>query len=143
MRARVTKVKRRYGDAVTVETLEQGPDRVEAPCPHFGACGGCRWQDLDYAAQLRHKTSQVRDALERIGHQSDFELDPIVPADPTFGTATRSSSRSDRGARGPALGFHRAGRWDEVLPLEVCLLVGDAVNRAPRTVEAWAAASAA
>ena len=50
VRARVTKVKRRYGDAVTVETLEKGPDRVEAPCPHFGACGGCRWQDLAYEA---------------------------------------------------------------------------------------------
>ena len=80
VRARVTKVKRRYGDAVTVETLEKGPDRVEAPCPHFGACGGCRWQDLAYEAQLRHKTSQVRDALERIGHQTDFVLDPIEPA---------------------------------------------------------------
>jgi 23S rRNA (uracil1939-C5)-methyltransferase len=141
VRARVTKVKRRYGDAVTVETLEKGPDRVEAPCPHFGACGGCRWQDLAYEAQLRHKTSQVRDALERIGHQTDFVLDPIEPAVSTFEYRNKVEFTFTAGPDGTALGFHRAGRWDQVLPLEVCLLVGDAVNRARRTVEAWAAAS--
>src|ERR1043165_5921317 len=65
-RARVTKVKRSYGEARTVETLEPGPDRVAAPCPHFGACGGCRWQDLRYERQLEHKQPQVLDALQRI-----------------------------------------------------------------------------
>jgi 23S rRNA (uracil1939-C5)-methyltransferase len=137
VRARVTKVKRRYGDAVTVEVLERGPDRVEAPCPHFGACGGCRWQDLDYVAQLGHKTSQVRDALERIGHQTGFELDPIVPALDTLRYRNKVEFTWTPGPDGPSLGFHRAGRWDQVLPLDHCLLVGDAFNRARRTVEAW------
>ncbi len=141
VRARVTKVKRRYGDAVTVEVLERGPDRVEAPGPYFGSCGGCRWQDLDYEAQLRHKTSQVRDALERIGHQTDFELDPIIPAVSTFGYRNKVEFTWTAGPDGPSLGFHRAGRWDEVLPLQACLLIGDAMNRARATAEAWGRAA--
>src|SRR3954463_10408214 len=61
VRARVTKFKRRYAEANTVEVLQPGPGRVTAPCSHFGVCGGCAWQDLDYSEQLRHKQAQVTD----------------------------------------------------------------------------------
>src|SRR4051812_3002749 len=84
VRARITKVKRRHAEGVAVERIELGPDRVDAPCPHFGPCGGCRWQDLLYERQLEHKATQVRDALERIGHLSGYDLDPIVPAGEQF-----------------------------------------------------------
>jgi 23S rRNA (uracil1939-C5)-methyltransferase len=138
VRARVTKVKRRYGEAAVVETIERGPDRVPAPCPHFGACGGCRWQDLDYAAQLREKTAQVREAITRIGHQSDFVLDDVLPANRTYGYRNKLEYSWTQGPHGPSLGFHRAGRWDQVLPIEVCLLMGDEANEARRAVEDWA-----
>lgn len=140
VRAQVTKVKRRYGEARVVATLERGPERVPAPCPHFGACGGCRWQDLEYHAQLREKQEQVRAAITRIGHQSSFTLDEIVPAQRTFGYRNKLEYSWSDGPEGPSLGFHRAGRWDEVLPVEVCLLMGDAANEARRVVEAWARA---
>jgi len=55
VRARVTKWKRRYAEASTVEMLHPGPGRVQARCPHFGTCGGCSWQDLGYEHQLAHK----------------------------------------------------------------------------------------
>src|SRR5919109_5257910 len=64
VRARVTKFKRRYAEARAVEVLEPGPGRVAARCAHFGVCGGCAWQDLEYARQLEHKQAQVGDALE-------------------------------------------------------------------------------
>ena len=80
VRARVTKYKRRYAEARAVELLEAGPGRVEAPCPHFGVCGGCAWQDLEYARQLEHKQAQVVDALERLGRLEGYELLPIEPA---------------------------------------------------------------
>src|SRR5512147_3121602 len=67
VRARVTKVKRGYAEALATEVLVPGPQRVEAPCPHFGACGGCRFQDLAYEAQTAAKEAQVRDALVRLG----------------------------------------------------------------------------
>src|SRR5256885_12535767 len=61
VRAKVTKGKRAYAEARTLEVLEPGPDRVEPRAPHPGA----PWQVLRYEAQLREKEAQVRDALER------------------------------------------------------------------------------
>src|SRR6187397_2364085 len=61
VRARVTKVKRGYA----------GAPRVEAPCRHYPECGGCRFQDLAYEAQIAAKHEQVRDALVRLGRIDD------------------------------------------------------------------------
>src|SRR3954452_4304763 len=66
VRARVTKVKRNHAEALAVEVLEPGPERVEAPCSHYPACGGCRFQDFAYESQLAQKQAQVRDALVRL-----------------------------------------------------------------------------
>src|ERR671914_2346004 len=60
VRARVTKVQRRHAEALAVEVLEPSPLRVEAPCSHYPACGGCRFQDLAYESQLESKAGQVR-----------------------------------------------------------------------------------
>ena len=70
VRAAVTKTKRDYGEARTLEVIEAGPDRVEPRAAHPGAT----WQVLRYEAQLREKEAQVRDALERIGR---FEGPPV------------------------------------------------------------------
>src|SRR4029450_12838066 len=65
VRARVTKVQRRHAEAVTVEVLEPSPLRVDAPCEHYPACGGCRFQDLAYEAQLEAKAAQGGDGVVR------------------------------------------------------------------------------
>src|SRR5919198_12990 len=80
--ARLKKVKRNHAEAVAVDVLEAGPARVDAPCAHFPACGGCRFQDLAYAAQLEQKQAQVEDALRRIGGIAEPPLEPIVPCRP-------------------------------------------------------------
>src|SRR5438093_12676128 len=80
VRARVTKVKRNHAEALAVEVLEAGPERVDAPCAHYPACGGCRFQDLAYEAQAAAKEEQVADALRRIGGLAGAPLEPIVPA---------------------------------------------------------------
>ena len=67
VRARVTKVKRNHAEAVSLAVVEPGAPRVEAPCAHYPDCGGCRFQDLAYDAQLAAKAQQVGDALARIG----------------------------------------------------------------------------
>ena len=85
VRARVTRYKKRYAEARVVELLEPGPGRVEPVCSHFGVCGGCAWQDLDYAEQLRYKQAQVEDALRRLGHLDGFSVLPIVPAAERYG----------------------------------------------------------
>src|SRR6185312_6728283 len=138
VRARVTKYKRRYAEARAIELLEAGPGRVEAPCPHFGTCGGCAWQDLDYARQLEHKQAQVVDALERLGRLEGYELRPIEPAVAQFGYRNKLEYSWSEGPDGPSLGFHVAGRWDQLLPIEACLIAGTPSNDTRAAAERWA-----
>jgi 23S rRNA (uracil1939-C5)-methyltransferase len=70
---------------VQIASCTPSPDRIEAFCQHFSVCGGCKWQNLDYEAQLRHKQQVVEDALLRIGKVEIAEFLPILGApDTTF-----------------------------------------------------------
>ncbi|MGA9761978.1 MAG: 23S rRNA (uracil(1939)-C(5))-methyltransferase RlmD [Gaiellaceae bacterium] len=138
VRARVTKVKRSHAEAETIEVLEPGPSRVEAPCPYFGACGGCRFQDLAYEVQCESKAAQVRDALVRIAGLSEPPLEPITPAEEIYGYRNKLEYSFSATPDGPALGFHRAGRWDELLPIESCLLTTELGNSIRAAVVEWA-----
>jgi 23S rRNA (uracil1939-C5)-methyltransferase len=138
VRARVTKVQRRHAEALAVEVLEPSEKRVEAPCDHYPACGGCRFQDLAYDAQIGAKESQVRDALVRIGGISEPPLEPILPAESIFRYRNKLEYSFTPAPSGPALGFHRAGRWDEVLDIAECWLTTDLGNRIREAVRAWA-----
>jgi len=139
VRARVTKVKRSHAEAIALEVVEAGAPRVEAPCRHYHeGCGGCRFQDLAYDAQLEAKAAQVRDALERIGRLSGFELEPAVPAECVFHYRNKLEYSFTPGEDGVALGLHRAGRWDEVLDIDKCWLTTDVGNGIRNAVREWA-----
>jgi len=138
VRARVTKVKRSHAEALALEVLEPGPQRVEAPCPHFGACGGCRFQDLAYEAQLEAKQVQIVDSLRRLGGIAEPPVGPIVPSSSIYGYRNKLEYSFTQTEAGPALGFHAAGRWDEVLAIEVCLLTTDTGNAIRDAVQGWA-----
>lgn len=78
--------------------LEPSPDRVEPRCAHFGRCGGCLWQQIDYAAQLRAKAAMVTDALERIGGFAPIRnLEVIASPDPYAYRARARFVESDGG----------------------------------------------
>src|SRR5438128_1962188 len=128
VRARVTKVKRNHAEALAVEVVEPGAPRVEAPCAHYPACGGCRFQDLAYEAQTAAKAEQVADALKRIGRIDDPPLEPILPAESVFHYRNKLEYSFTQTPSGAALGFHQAGRWDEVLEVERCWLTTDLGN---------------
>jgi 23S rRNA (uracil1939-C5)-methyltransferase len=136
--ARVTKTKRGFAEAVAESVLEPSSERVEAPCRHFGVCGGCRFQDLAYESQLAAKEQQVRDALVRIGRCVDPPLEPIVPAASVYGYRNKLEYSFASGEDGVELGFHRAGRWDEVVGIEECLLTTDVGNAIRLAVRDWA-----
>ena len=138
VRARVTKVQRRHAEAVTTELLAPGPVRVEAPCAHYPACGGCRFQDLAYEAQLEAKHAWVEDSLRRIAGIPDLPLEPIVGAESVFHYRNKMEYSFAPGPDGPVLGLHRAGRWDEVLELERCWLTTEVGNAIRNTIQAWA-----
>ena len=138
VRARVTKVKRGFAEAATEALLEPGPNRVTAPCGHFGVCGGCRFQHLAYEVQVAAKEQQVRDALSRIGRIPDPPLEPIVPAKSIYGYRNKLEYSFSAGEDGVELGFHRAGRWDEVIDIEECLLTTNLGNAVRLAVRDWA-----
>src|SRR5207244_1205412 len=84
VRARVTKVKRNHAEALAVVVLEPGPERVEAPCAHYPACGGCRFQDLAYESQLAQKQAEgggyLRHLVVREGRNTGQTLVQLVTA---------------------------------------------------------------
>jgi 23S rRNA (uracil1939-C5)-methyltransferase len=132
-------VKRGYGGGLATEGVRPGRQRVEPSCAHFGACGGCRFQDFAYEAQLEQKHAQVRDALVRLGGFVDPPLEAILPCEPEIfhyrNKLEYSFTSTDDGV---ALGFHRAGRWDEVLEIERCWLTNDLGNGIRDAVRDWA-----
>jgi 23S rRNA (uracil1939-C5)-methyltransferase len=138
VRARVTKVKRGFAEGVVTELIDPSTARVVAPCRHFGVCGGCRFQDLAYETQLAEKERQVRDALVRIGKFVEPPLEPIMPAASEYGYRNKLEYSFTAGEDGVDLGFHRAGRWDEVIGIEECLLTTELGNAIRLAVRDWA-----
>ncbi len=138
VRARVTKVQRRHAEALATEVLVAGPQRVDAPCAHYPACGGCPFQDLAYDAQVAAKERWVRDSLERLAGLAEPPLEPIVPAASQFGYRNKLEYSFTQLEDGPSLGFHKAGRWDEVLEIEKCWLTTDLGNAIRNRVREWA-----
>ena len=130
-RTRLTKIKKQFLEADFVELLSPSPDRVSAPCIHFGPCGGCKWQELAYEAQLSFKRQQVVDALTRLGGFRDLVVPPVLGATNTlyyrnkmefsFGRRWRLPNASEAEPEW-ALGLHIAERFDKVLDLDECRL---------------------
>jgi 23S rRNA (uracil1939-C5)-methyltransferase len=130
LRVRLVQARSRFGRGVIDAVEEPSPHRVEAPCPYFGRCGGCRLQHMAYPAQLAFKAKQVADALERIGGLTGVPVRPILGAVDTLGyrnkmefTVTRSSTDSNM-----TIGLHEADRYDSVLDIERCLLQSEPMN---------------
>jgi 23S rRNA (uracil1939-C5)-methyltransferase len=138
VKARVTKVQRRHAEAVATEIITPGPVRVEAPCRHYPACGGCRFQDLAYDTQVQTKHQWVADSLQRIAGLADAPLEPIVPAASQFHYRNKMEYSFTQAEDGPTLGLHRAGRWDEVLQIDKCWITSDVDNAIRNTMREWA-----
>ena len=138
VRARVTKVQRRHAEAIATEVIVAGPQRVAAPCAHYPACGGCRFQDLAYDAQLAAKEQWVADSLQRLAGLTDPPLEPIIGAASQFGYRNKMEYSFTANDGQPTLGLHRAGRWDEVLEIEKCWLTSDLGNAIRNRMREWA-----
>ena len=138
VKARITKVKRNHAEALATEVVSTGPKHVDAPCAHYPACGGCRFQDLAYEEQLAQKQAWVADSFRRLGGMPDAPIEPIVPAEEIFGYRNKMEYSFTQLEDGPALGFHKAGRWDEVLEIEKCWLTTDLGNAIRNAVRDWA-----
>jgi 23S rRNA (uracil1939-C5)-methyltransferase len=129
LRVRLVQARSRFGRGVIDAIEEPSPARVEAPCPYFGRCGGCRLQHMAYPAQLAFKAKQVVDALERLGGLKGIEVRPIIGATETFGYRNKMEFTVTRGSKEPmVVGLHEADRYDSVLDIDRCLLQSDRMN---------------
>jgi 23S rRNA (uracil1939-C5)-methyltransferase len=138
----VTKPKKRFAEARTVEVVRAAADRLPDTCVHGGEpCPGAPWQGLPYERQLSHKQEQVGEALDRIGGLEGYELEEIVPATEQWRYRNKleySFGEDDEGE--PTLGFHARGRWDLIVGVEDCHLASEAGNEARNAVRDWARA---
>ena len=109
VRAQVTKTTKRFGVTRVVERLHSTPDRVEAPCPVYPECGGCKIQDWEYARQMEFKAQVVKDALEHIGKFTPRVPIEPVPADHTLHYRNKANYAVEKRGRHPSIGFYRQG----------------------------------
>lgn len=131
VKAEVGKAKRAYAEARVVEVVEPSPDRVEPVADHPGA----PWQFLPYEKQLQVKAEQVEDALRRIGRLDGFELEPIVPAVQQWRYRNKFEFSFGSGDEGQLVcGFHAPGRWNDIVPMDDCMLASEKVNELRRQV---------
>jgi tRNA/tmRNA/rRNA uracil-C5-methylase (TrmA/RlmC/RlmD family) len=135
VRVRVTRARRRFARAELIEVLEPSPDRVEAPCPHFGPgrCGGCAWQHIRPEAQAGLKARLVREQLAHLGGLTEVQVRPTLrPASPPgepagFGYRERATLTVADDGR---LGFLRSGSHS-VHPVDRCPLLADGLQELP------------
>ncbi|MDX6601895.1 MAG: rRNA (uracil1939-C5)-methyltransferase [Solirubrobacterales bacterium] len=139
VRVEITKAKKRFAEARTVELLQPGADRIADHCVHDGEpCPGAPWQGLSYERQLAQKAEQVDEALRRIGGLDGFELEEIEPATEQWRYRNKLEySFGDRDGE-PILGFHARGRWDLIVDVEDCQLASERGNAARNAVREWA-----
>lgn len=139
--ARITKVRKQYAEAYPVELLKPSAFRQEAPCRHFGYCGGCKWQNVAYAQQLQFKQQHVEESLRHIGDIQPEAMHPVLPSPRIFGYRNKMEfSFAGKGWLTPAeleddsikkefaLGLHVPGHFDRIINIEECLLQSENMN---------------
>ena len=155
------------GDVVDVQTLKKrkafyegkaikfhklSPHRIEPVCEHFGACGGCKWQNMDYNQQLFYKNQEVFNNLKRIAKVELPEFETILGSEKTFFyrnkmefsfsnqrwlTPEEIQSGQEIG-KANALGFHIPRMWDKILDINKCHLQQDPSNKIRNEVREFA-----
>jgi 23S rRNA (uracil1939-C5)-methyltransferase len=152
--ADVYKIKKNYLEARLTRILEPSPVRTTPGCPHFGMCGGCKWQHVTYEEQLRIKQKQVRDPLIHVGGFTDPKVREVLPAPVPFGYRNKVDfSFSNLRFLLPeetdvapeeldkpvdfALGFHAPLRYNKAIDIDYCFLATPAMNQVLTTVRTF------
>ncbi len=146
---KIIRKRKSYLEGTPIRFHSYAKQRIEPFCAHFGTCGGCKWQHIPYANQLRYKQQQVMDNLQRIAKVDLPEIQPILGSEKTryyrnkleFTFSNQrwftTEEMQIRKAQDPAeldpqdelaLGFHIPGRFDKILDIEHCYLQPDPSN---------------
>uniref|UniRef100_A0A7V3E8H8 23S rRNA (Uracil(1939)-C(5))-methyltransferase RlmD n=1 Tax=Ignavibacterium album TaxID=591197 RepID=A0A7V3E8H8_9BACT len=143
VKARLTKIKKSFAEAITIEIISPSTDRVKAKCKYFGVCGGCKQQDLSYNKQVEYKQKQVEEIFNKLGGFTDFIIEDIIPSEDVFyyrnkmefsfsdkRWLTKDEIASDNQfVRNFALGLHIPKIFDKVLDVDECFLQSELSNQ--------------
>jgi len=151
VQARIYKRKTNYAQARVIKLIESSSLRQKAPCPYFGWCGGCTWQNLSYGEQLKIKRDHINDSLQQIAGLADVKVEKTLPSPQIWGYRNKMEfSFSDRRWLLPhemsennhnidfALGLHIPGTFDKILNIENCLLQTESANNVLNIVSRYA-----
>ena len=135
---RVIRKKRNYLEAIAEQVVQQSEIRVSPFCSHFGICGGCKWQHIDYTSQLTLKRQLVIDSLQRIGGLTFPEVNSTLASPQTqyhrnkleFTFSNRrwldhQEINSGETLNRNGLGFHKPRQFDKIVDIDHCYLQPD------------------
>lgn len=138
---KIIRKKKSFLEAIPLKIHHYSKLRQEPFCSHFGTCGGCKWQHINYTTQLSYKQQQVVDSFERIAKVAIPEVSPILGTDETkyyrnkleftFSNKrwlTTEEIKGDEELNRNALGFHIPKRFDKILQVGHCYLQADPSN---------------
>jgi 23S rRNA (uracil1939-C5)-methyltransferase len=141
--AELTRIKTSFLEGKVTNIKALSTDRTDPFCIHFGLCGGCSWQHINYETQLNYKHRQVVDNLERLGGLELPPVNPIIASaktrfyrnklDFTFSvqrwlTRKELAEKSEDAPSEPALGYHIPRKYDKVFDVSECHLQPDPSN---------------
>jgi tRNA/tmRNA/rRNA uracil-C5-methylase (TrmA/RlmC/RlmD family) len=133
----ITWVKKKFARAKLLRVVQPSSERVEPACRYFGQCGGCQYQHVDYATQLRLKHKQIADLFQRIGGFEQARVAPVIPCPRPYGYRNRIMIRSqwNKPEQKLNIGFVR---WDcgLVEDIEECKIAEPVLNEEIRRVRA-------
>lgn len=144
------KKKKNFAEAKVAALKKASEYRIDPFCEHFGVCGGCKWQHMDYNGQLKFKQQTVDNVLARIGKVDTSIMEPILGSgeteyyrnklEYTFSNKRWLTSVDDanEGLEMNALGFHVPGRFDKILDIDHCYLQQDPSNAIRNQIRAFA-----
>jgi len=139
----IFKKRKSYFEGKAINFHKHSKDRVEPICQHFGDCGGCKWQNMNYHRQLFYKNNEVYNHLKRIGKVELPDFEPILASEKHFFyrnkmefsfsdsrwlTQREIASQNKIIDRENALGFHIPKMWDKILNIEKCYLQQEPSN---------------
>lgn len=136
------KKRKAYYEGKAVKFHTYSTHRIEPVCQHFGTCGGCKWQNMNYSQQLQYKHNEVKNHLQRIGKIELPEFEPILGSEKQYFYRNKmefafSNSRwltpeeiesDEQHDDRDALGFHIPRMWDKILNITYCHLQPDPSN---------------
>ena len=149
---KIKKKRKNYFEGQNIKILKPSKDRISPKCDHFGLCGGCKFQNLSYNAQLQFKQKQILYNLKNFSEMNIPKLSRIKKAKKIYFYRNKMEfsfseqkwlTKEEIGSENQAiirkgLGFHKSGAWNKVVDIRKCHLQEDPSNEIRNSIRDFA-----